>query len=340
MLRRPPALAVWLLDRLGYTRQNAALAGDLLEEFRNGRSAGWYWRQTLAVIADSFPQHLASLAPYLLAVSAGYAVQFPLSYALWSLGFPREVTGSGWAKAGLWALMQAAAWFAVAAPVKWTLGQWSSRVRPMFFSAGSDRQKRARILALAWYESFSFGFWCYCLCGVVFWRFSQAEFLKYESTWFVLWVFAPAVLSALAAPTTRASEPVEDREPWLAIPQREPVITVALPDGRAILLERDRLAESTFAAGDPELIRVAFGRGKSLDLLRRAIWLGGYRSRSYIQRRAESFTLAEFAALIDETARTKSVIEAWWCKTNRRESFRLRLKVWFCGDYARSDGVR
>lgn len=71
-----------------------------------------------------------------------------------------------------------------------------------------------------------------------------------------------------------------------------------------------------------------------------AIWLGGYRSRSYVQGRVESFTLAELAALIDETARTKSVIEVWWCKTNRRESFRLRLKVGFCGDSARSDGVR
>jgi hypothetical protein len=320
------------LDRLGYTRQNVALAGDLLEEFRNGRSAGWYWRQTWAVIANGFGRHVAQLAPYLLAVSAGYAVQFSLSYALWSLGFPREVTGSGRAKAGLWALMQVAGTFAGAAPMKWTLGQWFARLRPMFCRVGSDGQKRAVILNLACYEGFSFGFWSYCLCAVVFRRFSQAEFLKYESIWFVLWVFAPAILPALAVPATRAGKPVEDREPWLAIPQCEPVITVGLPDGRAILLERDRLAESIFAAADPELIRVAFGNGKSLDLLRRAIWLGGHRSHSYIQGRAETFTLAKLAALIDETARTKSVIEAWWYKTTRRESFVQRLKVWFCGD--------
>ena len=48
--RKPPTLAAWLLDRLGYTRQNAALAGDLLEEFQAGRSSAWYWRQTWMVI--------------------------------------------------------------------------------------------------------------------------------------------------------------------------------------------------------------------------------------------------------------------------------------------------
>jgi hypothetical protein len=321
------------LDRLEYTRQNTALTGDLLEEFRNGRSAGWYWRQTFAVIANGFPRHVAALAPYLLAVSAGYAVQFPVSYALWSLRFPRLVTASGWGKGALWILMQVAGWFGSAAPMKWTLGQWNVRLRPMFRAVGSDRQKRTTILALACYDSFWLGLWSYCLSAVVFWRFSQTEFLRFESIWFVLWVFTPAVLPALATPATRPSERVEDRDPWLALPQREPMITVALPDGRAILLERDRLAESIFKAADPELIRVAFGRGKSLDLLRRAIWLGGYRSRSHIQGRAETFSPEELAALIDETAHVKSVIEACYL-TNRREGFRQRLKIWFCGDSA------
>lgn len=47
----PPKLATWLLDRLGFATQNPALVGDLLEEFRGGRSRGWYWRQTLTAIA-------------------------------------------------------------------------------------------------------------------------------------------------------------------------------------------------------------------------------------------------------------------------------------------------
>jgi len=106
---------------------------------------------------------------------------------------------------------------------------------------------------------------------------------------------------------------------------------VALPGGRTILLERQSLARSVFSAADQDLIRVVFGRGGSLELLRRAIWLGGYRSRSYIQGRGESLNLAELAVLIGETRRTKSVIEAEY-KTYRRDSLALRVKLWFCGD--------
>ena len=45
---RPPALARWLLERLGSTDE--ALVGDLLEEYLRRRSRTWYWRQVLMVI--------------------------------------------------------------------------------------------------------------------------------------------------------------------------------------------------------------------------------------------------------------------------------------------------
>jgi putative ABC transport system permease protein len=48
---RPPALAEWLLRRLlPLDRQNEAIRGDLLEEFRRRPSTAWYWREALSLI--------------------------------------------------------------------------------------------------------------------------------------------------------------------------------------------------------------------------------------------------------------------------------------------------
>ncbi len=46
----PPFMATWMLEHWAFGARNDALAGDLLEEFRCGRSTGWYWRQVLAAI--------------------------------------------------------------------------------------------------------------------------------------------------------------------------------------------------------------------------------------------------------------------------------------------------
>jgi preprotein translocase subunit SecY len=46
--QQPPALATWLLKRAA--RGNEPLVGDLLEEYRRGRSALWYWRQVLTTV--------------------------------------------------------------------------------------------------------------------------------------------------------------------------------------------------------------------------------------------------------------------------------------------------
>jgi cytochrome c biogenesis protein CcdA len=49
--REPPALATWMLDHLRSTENDEALSGDLLEVFRAGRSARWYWYQVIVAIA-------------------------------------------------------------------------------------------------------------------------------------------------------------------------------------------------------------------------------------------------------------------------------------------------
>lgn len=61
---QPPALATWLLDHLVPGGMSDALAGDLLEQFGQQRSA-WYWRQVLAGgISGSLLS--SSLAPILV----------------------------------------------------------------------------------------------------------------------------------------------------------------------------------------------------------------------------------------------------------------------------------
>jgi hypothetical protein len=49
--RKPPKLATWLVNTFDPGRHRGALAGDLFEEFRNGRSRAWFWRQTVLIVA-------------------------------------------------------------------------------------------------------------------------------------------------------------------------------------------------------------------------------------------------------------------------------------------------
>jgi hypothetical protein len=46
----PPAVATWLLEKLDGGSTREAVAGDLVEQYRQGRSRAWYWRQVLAAI--------------------------------------------------------------------------------------------------------------------------------------------------------------------------------------------------------------------------------------------------------------------------------------------------
>ncbi len=49
---QPPAVATWLLLQFASEQNRDALAGDLIEEYRRGRSESWYWRQVLIAIVD------------------------------------------------------------------------------------------------------------------------------------------------------------------------------------------------------------------------------------------------------------------------------------------------
>jgi len=47
---KPPALAVWLLQRFYPKRNREAIIGDLVENFREGCSEKWFWCQVLVAV--------------------------------------------------------------------------------------------------------------------------------------------------------------------------------------------------------------------------------------------------------------------------------------------------
>ena len=60
---KPPAVAAWLLNRFGSSEMNDALAGDLAEHYRCGRSRWWYWREvvvglSVGVLSDAWRHKL------------------------------------------------------------------------------------------------------------------------------------------------------------------------------------------------------------------------------------------------------------------------------------------
>jgi len=81
--RQPPRLAVWLSRSTGLTRQNEPLAGDLLEEFRNGRTTGCYWRQTLMAVLTAFVHRVSDLRLDLQVLIIGWGTQTVFLLALW-----------------------------------------------------------------------------------------------------------------------------------------------------------------------------------------------------------------------------------------------------------------
>jgi hypothetical protein len=80
--RSPPQLATWLLESLGSGVRAEELIGDLTEQFADGRSRFWYWRQAIGAIAVRLRRAPFADAPsFVAAVLVGYAAN-----SLWRLG--------------------------------------------------------------------------------------------------------------------------------------------------------------------------------------------------------------------------------------------------------------
>jgi len=71
---KPPRLATWILEHLVLATDKDVLAGDLLEEFEDRRSVGWYWRQVLIAVFVGFSKELSRQWR-----AAGFAVVWTLA---------------------------------------------------------------------------------------------------------------------------------------------------------------------------------------------------------------------------------------------------------------------
>lgn len=86
--KNPPTIATWMLEHLTVGRKDEALAGDLLEEFRCGRPAAWYWRQVLVAITVGFASELTAQWPAIV-FSALFVIPVP---AYWMLVIDKVMT--------------------------------------------------------------------------------------------------------------------------------------------------------------------------------------------------------------------------------------------------------
>jgi hypothetical protein len=91
-LSKPPALATWLLEHSKPGGKNEALAGDLLEQFSQGRSVGWYWREVSVAILVAFLQEWRILS-WAFVSTMGWAcllrfwnTRWPFAYYVFVLG--------------------------------------------------------------------------------------------------------------------------------------------------------------------------------------------------------------------------------------------------------------
>lgn len=80
--RTAPRAATWLLERVGGRSRFDPLIGDLLEQFEDGHSRLWYWRQAVGTLAIDLAQPLRLHAlSFIAAVAAGCALTWLLDAA-------------------------------------------------------------------------------------------------------------------------------------------------------------------------------------------------------------------------------------------------------------------
>jgi len=88
---RPPAFALWLLERFS---GDDALVGDLVEGVRSGRPATWFWKQTIAAIGVRQSAAVLSMAGLVALFVVGRSITVPGVNAAALAALSRGTAGS------------------------------------------------------------------------------------------------------------------------------------------------------------------------------------------------------------------------------------------------------
>jgi hypothetical protein len=79
--QQPPRVTTWLAQRLVSGPRRESLVGDLIEQYRQGRSGIWYWRQVLAAILAGNMYDLAAHKMLALrALTIGWTLYYLFSF--------------------------------------------------------------------------------------------------------------------------------------------------------------------------------------------------------------------------------------------------------------------
>jgi len=271
--RNPPVLANGLLRRLHYFEYNEALAGDLEEEFTNGRSRRWYWRQALQVIGRGMRRNLASDWPGLI-----FAFLMVCAPQLGCVLLLRRYLGP---HARL-------SWLSGAA----TATIYASLLVPYL-------RRRMKLPDVRVNSNVAFAYWM-ILLAIASAFYSAPAFIITEA------ILVSAVLFVLGLQIARCPkpEPRSVRWPLFCGHCGEIVLQVELADGRVIFLRPENLTASILAAADEELVRAMFGRGASIETLRRALWLG-------CVGREQPVKVSDLPSLVEEAADKEHVQQAF-----------------------------
>src|SRR5262245_26341831 len=112
MTMKPPRLATWILESLVDGPHRDGLIGDLHEQFAEGRSAAWYWRQTILAVAhrvacDVKEERFLALR----GLFAGWTVLIAWSYAVTrsyaAVAWAYRVRLRHWPSSSLWLMFGA-----------------------------------------------------------------------------------------------------------------------------------------------------------------------------------------------------------------------------------------